>query len=190
MDAKAYYEWYNREDPLSGYRPEDEVTFAQRLAWFSKSMLPGRRVLDYGCGEGVLLAGLREGGIANAESCGVDISKNAVKKAAARFPGLCFSATRPDGAADFPAASFDAVVATEVIERVFDTDAVFREFHRLLRPEGLLLLSCPYHGFLKDLALLVTGGMERHYRDPYSCHIRYYSRNALRGVHQKTDFPS
>ena len=188
MDTKSYYEWYNQDDPSSTYHPEDEVTFTQRLAWFSRNTPPGSKTLDYGCGEGIVLAGLHEKGIASSESCGVDISENAVKKASARFPSLRFSTTHPDGTTAFPDESFDAIVATEVIEHVFDTDGAFAEFHRLLRPSGLLLLSCPYHGFFKDLALLLTARMDRHYRDPYSGHIRYYSFRTLQRVHQKHQF--
>lgn len=188
MNAKHYYEWYNRNNPASKYDPKDETTFSQRLAWFSENIPPGSRVLDFGCGEGVILAGLCEKGVAHPDSCGVDISENAVKKATNRFKGLKFFNTHSDGTTNLPAGEFDAVVASEVIEHVFDTDGIFAEFHRLLRPSGRLLLSCPYHGFFKDLAVLLTGGMDRHYHDPYSSHVRYYSPNTLRLVHQKRGF--
>ncbi|PIQ81491.1 MAG: SAM-dependent methyltransferase [Candidatus Omnitrophica bacterium CG11_big_fil_rev_8_21_14_0_20_64_10] len=188
MDAKRYYEWYNRDDPSSLYRPEDEITFAQRLSWFSKNIPPKSRILDYGCGEGVLLAELHKNGIAGPESCGVDISENAVGRASIRFPYLRFLATHPNGITAFPDGSFDTVIATEVVEHVFDTDATFSEFHRLLRPGGTLLLSCPYHGFLKDLVILLTGRMDAHYHDPYSPHIRYYTPATLLSVHRKHGF--
>lgn len=188
MDTKRYYEWYHRDDPSSTYHPEDEATFTQRLAWFSNNIPPGSKILDYGCGEGAVLAGLYERGIAGAESCGVDISENAANKASARFPSLRFSPTHPEGTTAFSEGSFDAIVATEVIEHVFDTDGVFAEFYRLLRPSGQLLLSCPYHGFFKDLALLLTGSMDSHYHDPYSSHIRYYSFRTLQRVHQQHQF--
>ncbi len=188
MDLKSYYEWYNRIDPGSAYRSEDEPTLPQRLNWFLKSTPPGSRVLDYGCGEGVVLAGLQEQVRIHEDSCGVDLSENAVRKASARFPKLKFIATNPDGIAPFANESFDVIIATEVIEHLFDADGAFQEFHRLLRPSGRLLLSCPYHGPLKDLALLLTGKMDSHYHDPYSPHIRFYSPKTLRLVHEKNGF--
>lgn len=188
MDAKRYYEWVNRCSPSFTYRPEDEVTFPQRLAWFLKNTPPGSKVLDYGCGEGVLLEGLCEKGEIHADSLGVDISENAIKKASVRFPNLKFACTNSDGATSFPDESFDVVIATEVIEHIFDTDGAFEEFRRLLRPSGRLLLSCPYHGFFKDLAILLSGRMAKHYHDPYSSHIRYYSPATLRSVHEKHGF--
>ena len=55
MDTKRYYEEYNRHDPASTYRPENEATFLERLAWSSKNIPAGSKILDYGCGEGVIL---------------------------------------------------------------------------------------------------------------------------------------
>jgi hypothetical protein len=62
MEFKSYYEWYNRDDPSSTYRPESETTFPQRLAWFLNHTPSGSKVLDYGCGEGILLDRLNERG--------------------------------------------------------------------------------------------------------------------------------
>lgn len=102
MDTKAYYEWYNRGDPSSIYRPEHEATFSQRLAWFSRRVRPGSKVLDYGCGEGVLLSGLHQRVGIHEDSCGVDISENAVRKATTRFQNLRFFPTDRNGIAPFP----------------------------------------------------------------------------------------
>jgi len=43
-----------------------------------------------------------------------------------------------------PDASFDAILCTEVLEHVSDPVAAIREFHRLLRPGGKLILSVPF----------------------------------------------
>ncbi len=188
MNFKEYYEYYNRDDPSSTYRPEHEATFTLRLAWFSKQVPSGAKVLEYGCGEGVALAELAKQRGLHQDSCGVDISERAVRKATDRFPHLKFVPTASDGTIPFKDGSFDVVVASEVIEHVFDTDAMFQEFARVLRPAGSLLLSCPYHGFLKDLALLLSGQTDGHYHNPYSVHIRYYSVATLQEVLRKHGF--
>lgn len=55
-------------------------------------------------------------------------------------------------------ASFDAIVATEVIEHLENPRAVFRELGRLLRPGGWLLVTTPNQESLRSLAALVVRG--------------------------------
>ncbi|MDO8730287.1 MAG: class I SAM-dependent methyltransferase [Candidatus Omnitrophota bacterium] len=188
MNLKTAYEDYNRFKETEDYDPEKEGTFSRRLAWFCRNLSGGEKVLDYGCGEGVVLNGLTARKNLSGDSCGVDLSVDAVKKAQARFPSLTFHPLDESGGIPFPGNHFDAIVATEVIEHVFDTDQVFSEFRRVLKPRGKLLLTCPYHGFLKDLTMLLTGKIEAHYRDPYSFHIRHYSFGSLEGVLRKHGF--
>ena len=43
-----------------------------------------------------------------------------------------------------PDSSFDAILCTEVLEHVVDPVAVLREFSRLLKPQGYLILTAPF----------------------------------------------
>lgn len=58
------------------------------------------------------------------------------------------------GPLGIPEGAFDAIVCTEVLEHTLEPFAAAAEMHRLLRPGGLLLLSCPFnlriHGPLPD----------------------------------------
>jgi SAM-dependent methyltransferase len=57
-----------------------------------------------------------------------------------------------------PAASFDAIICTEVIGYLENPHALFREFHRLLRNGGALLLTMPNQESLRSYACLVIDG--------------------------------
>ncbi len=100
---------------------------------------PGKRVLDLGCGAGYGTADLAR--VASA-SVGVDLAPEAIAYAGHHFPSARFlqcSAT----AVPFPPASFDLVTAFEVIEHLRDWRALLAEAHRVLEPEGLLIVSTP-----------------------------------------------
>jgi SAM-dependent methyltransferase len=76
-----------------------------------------------------------------ATSTFVDASAHALGRLAAGG-----GATQPAGAAlPFPDASFDAVLAFEVLEHVDDDIALLDEIARVSRPEGILVLSTPVH---------------------------------------------
>jgi len=109
---------------------------------FAQRLVAGRSVLDAACGEGygsALLAG------AAASVIGVDLSAAAIAHARARYehPRIRFiegDVCRLDGIAS---ASIDVAVSFETLEHLADHDGLLASFRRVLKPEGLLLISTP-----------------------------------------------
>ena len=110
--------------------------FAARFAGVFKD---AARVLDAGCGSGYGAAEL-----ANAAVVGIDISGEAVAHARRAFsrPGVHFLQSDCESL-PFAAASFDLVVAFEVIEHLAGWQQMLTEARRVLRPSGVLLVSTP-----------------------------------------------
>jgi ubiquinone/menaquinone biosynthesis C-methylase UbiE len=108
---------------------------------FARRYAPGKRVLDAGCGTGYGSAELAQSA---AEVTGVDIAADAIEYASANYPipGLRFLESTCT-AVPFPAASFDLVVAFEVIEHLADYRTFIDECARLLTLDGLLIVSSP-----------------------------------------------
>jgi len=97
----------------------------------------GGRLLEVGCGSGESLRLLQELGW---DAEGVDFDPEAV--ANARAKGL--RVRQGDLAAQaFDSSSFDAVIASHVIEHVPDPEALLVEALRVLRPGGTLVLYTP-----------------------------------------------
>lgn len=106
-----------------------------------RDLVAGKRVLDVACGEGYGSSMLAEVAVA---VTGVDISSEAVLHAEATYvkPNLTYlegSAT----ALPFADASFEVVVSFETIEHLAGQAEMVSELRRVLRPEGILIISSP-----------------------------------------------
>lgn len=98
----------------------------------------GLRVLDAGCGGGLVAAGLAEAG---ADVVGLDASIQSLAVAGRAVPKRFAPVAGALERLPLAAASFDAVVAADVLEHVGDLPAVAGELARLLVPGGLLLFD-------------------------------------------------
>ncbi|MBI3282065.1 MAG: methyltransferase domain-containing protein [Acidobacteria bacterium] len=108
---------------------------------FASRLCRNRRVLDLGCGTGYGTAELAETG---AWVLGLDSAPEAIAYAVAAYskPNLRWiqghAAHLP-----FPRASFDLVVAFEVIEHLAEWPALLSEVRRILAPNGQFIVSTP-----------------------------------------------
>ncbi len=109
---------------------------------FAAQLAAGRSVLDAGCGAGYGAAALAAAGAASV--LGVDIAADAVSYAHEHYnrPDLSFLAGDV-AALDLPAASFDLVVSFEVIEHLDDPARLVQTAARLLKPDGVFVVSTP-----------------------------------------------
>jgi ubiquinone/menaquinone biosynthesis C-methylase UbiE len=146
-----------------------------RAAFARASVGAGARVLDLGCGDGVLTGTLVAATGAGGTVVGADVAEAALRRARARHPRLELVRVPVDGDLPFEDTSFDVVWASEVIEHVADTARWLSEVRRVLVPRGRLALTTPDHGRLR----LALGGVER-YSEPLGDHLHLYTARSLR----------
>lgn len=134
---------------------------------------PPPKLFDLGCGNGSVGAQLaREGWSVT----GVDPSSEGIAQAVDAFPDLRFEqgSAYDDLAAKF--GRFPVVVSLEVVEHVYAPRDYARTLFDLVDPGGTAITSTPYHGYLKNLALAVSGNMDRHFTALWDHgHIKFWS---------------
>ena len=121
---------------------------------------PDRRAFDLGCGNGATCGMLSDLGFS---VTGVDPSESGIALAKAAFPAarIDVGSAYDDLAAIY--GRFPLVVSLEVIEHCMDPHAFAMTFYDLIAPGGTGVLSTPYHGYLKNVALALTGRMDSHF---------------------------
>ncbi len=103
----------------------------------------GLKILDVGCGCGFLTYALRREGF---DAIGVDISRTAVASAKHEFGDYFYLSDIETFAAECDA-TFDLILALEVIEHLADPGACIRRLLALLRPDGRILVTTPNRGY-------------------------------------------
>ena len=140
-----------------------------------------RTILDVGCGNGWLSRDLLSIGY---NVYGIDASPQGIAIARNTHPDRFFlqditSELLPE---ELRGIDFDTVVSTEVIEHLYNPGN-YLDFIRFVlnnSPGSELVLTTPYHGYLKHLALAVTGKMDAHLNVlQVGGHIKFFSRKTL-----------
>jgi 2-polyprenyl-3-methyl-5-hydroxy-6-metoxy-1,4-benzoquinol methylase len=114
---------------------------------------PKERMLEFGSGTGRFASMLLENGFPGKITCADILPRPGSAPGALDW----IQADLNDPLA-LPPASFDVIVSTEVIEHLENPRAAFREFHRLLRAGGSLIVTTPNQQSIRALAALVLGG--------------------------------
>jgi ubiquinone/menaquinone biosynthesis C-methylase UbiE len=135
-------------------------TAARQAAFYLPYLQPGMRLLDCGCGSGSITVGLAQV-VAPGQVTGIDISEAEVARARDRaaaedITNVHFEVGNVYQLA-FPAHSFDALFAHNVLEHVGEPIKALREMQRVLKPGGVLgVRDVDWGGFLvRDTAEVV-----------------------------------
>lgn len=176
---------------IDGYGYEDAArshTVAYLLPTVLKVLKPksALRVFELGCGNGSMANLLRQRGF---EVVGVDPSPQGIAQANLNYPEirLAVGSSEEDLAARF--GRFPAVLSLEVVEHVFAPREFAKRVYDLLEPGGIAIISTPYHGYLKNLALALTGKMDAHFTALWGYgHIKFWSVKTLSALLSEAGF--
>ncbi len=134
------HRWWDTE---SEFRPLHQIN-PLRLAWIDDLVpLKGKRVVDIGCGGGILADSMARKG---AEVLGIDLATKALRVAQlhaleAQTEGVTYREISAEKLADEQPASFDVVTCMEMLEHVPDPASVVRACATLVKPGGRVFFS-------------------------------------------------
>lgn len=111
------------------------------------------KILDLGCGEGFFLYLLPK----KIKAKGVDISRVALKRAKELLkdrPNISVSFGNAYKT-DYNNKSFDKITCSEVLEHVPEPKKVIKEIHRLLKDDGIAVISVPDEKRIKSIMKII-----------------------------------
>ena len=138
--SELAHRWWDTE---SEFRPLHQIN-PLRLAWIDDIVpLAGKRVLDIGCGGGILADAMARKG---AEVLGIDLAGKALKVAQlhaleAQTQGVRYREVSAETLAAEQPESFDVVTCMEMLEHVPDPSSVVRACAALVKPGGHVFFS-------------------------------------------------
>lgn len=183
---RAFYteEFYRGNQRLAGYADylrDKEIHMLQFQAYWPlvrrEFPTPGR-VLDVGCALGFFLDMARAEGW---ETVGIELSEFAAQWARDNLGLDVRAGTLPD--ADFPQNSFDVVTLWATIEHLADPMATLKATYRVLKPNGLMLITT---GEVEGVLDKLSKGPCMWYEPPG--HLYYFSTRTLGAMLQRAGF--
>ncbi|AVS88238.1 bifunctional 3-demethylubiquinol 3-O-methyltransferase/2-polyprenyl-6-hydroxyphenol methylase [Paracidovorax avenae] len=138
--SELAHRWWDLE---SEFRPLHEIN-PLRLGWIDGlAPLHGQRVLDVGCGGGILADAMARKG---ATVTGIDLATKSLKVAQlhaleAGTPNIQYREVSVEALAEESPASFDTVTCMEMLEHVPDPASVVQACARLVKPGGWVFFS-------------------------------------------------
>jgi 2-polyprenyl-6-hydroxyphenyl methylase/3-demethylubiquinone-9 3-methyltransferase len=153
-----------------------------------ESRATGRRqaLFDVGCGNGSVARAFAAQGW---DVVGVDADEAGIRQpenVAARVRLFRGSAYDDLGAIY---GRFPVVLSLEVVEHLYDPRRFARTIFELLEPDGLAVISTPYHGYWKNLLIALSGRFDQHFTALWDHgHIKFWSVATLSQLLQDAGF--
>lgn len=138
--SELAHRWW---DPESEFRPLHQIN-PLRLAWINTmAPLQGKKVLDVGCGGGILTDAMARSG---AHALGIDLATKSLKVAQlhaleAQTPNVQYREVAVEALVAEQPASFDVVTCMEMLEHVPDPSSIVRACAQLVKPGGYVFFS-------------------------------------------------
>ena len=176
------YSWKNAES-TSAHRYL--IPSLQKI--IAEIQIPKKKYFDAGFGNGFIANYMYNLGW---EPVGVDLSEEGYYQVKTQYPHLInlYNDSLYENLSS-KYGRFNLVLSLEVIEHLYDPRLFLNQIYKLLNKNGYLILSTPYHGYLKNLAIALAGGFDKHFTALWDHgHIKFWSKKTLSQVVREAGF--
>lgn len=147
-----------------------------------------KKLFDLGCGNGAIAAHFLTQGF---DVTGIDPSPTGIQSGRNQHPQLkIYQGSAYDNLAG-QYGQFPIVISLEVVEHVYSPQLYAETLYNLVETGGVAIVSTPYHSYVKNLALAVTGKMDDHFTALWEHgHIKFWSTKTLTTLLEQAGFHS
>ena len=181
----AHYQRDAEEFDYFAPRNGADLDAARRIQQGVMQALPQRplpRVLDLGSGSGWLFETMQNRTANNALVVSVDLGIENLRKLRRRFPHAALVAADAERL-PFRNGSFDAAIASEVLEHLNRPALVLRQLHAVLVKAGRLVVSTPYRETLRYYLCIHCNQPT-----PVNAHLHSFDEHTLKNLFDEAGF--
>ena len=171
------------------YETKDEAYFSSARVDFVARLPrdPGAHVLEIGCGDGATGALALKSGRAG-RYVGIELVDHVAAEARERLTEVLTGNVETMDLL-WPAASFDALIMSEVLEHLIDPWTTLTRLARIVRPGGLVLASSPNIAHWRVIKELLAGRFELTDRGVFDrTHMRWFTPDTFAGMFERAGF--
>ncbi len=144
------------------------------------------RLFEIGCGNGSAANMLNQLGY---DVTGIDLSESGIATAKQAYPDLKLYVGNAYDNLSLRFGKFPAVISLEVIEHCYYPRKFVASVFDLLDDHGLGILTTPFHGYWKNLAISLLGRWDGHFTALWDHgHIKFFSEKTLRRLLREAGF--
>jgi len=186
---ETYYDTLADKEKVSGFRAWYHSSRFEKLNRFvTDNYRLDMKIADLGCGS-------CSWNVDCLPVTGIDVNENMLRWARKNNRLMDYCVTDNLAHTSLPAKSFDIVVMSETLEHLFNLDEVLAEVHRILKDNGIYLITIPYDFFLGPFFLLFNlnciymGYLRGSLYHRYRCgHINHFTKKRLFKILEKNGF--
>lgn len=173
--------WFSRNNAFK-YLEEDKENKIRikKVINLLKEQERSKKILDLGCGDGQISKRIKDLGF---EVYGFDFSKKNLRLA--KKKGIKVKFGDLNKKIPYKKESFDIIFAGEIIEHIYDTKKLLAEIKRILKKEGILIITTPNLVHLPDRINFLKGQTPTQIKPLHKylyLHIRQFTFNSLKEI--------